>query len=141
MPNSKVQPFKVQSAEFCASFASHSDPLSVSSVVAPVNSVDFGNQNCTGSGGVRFPGPKNAVFACIGGLGTRFPGAVPNGSRGSQPVSMVQFFGLRRTVSFALRLNPLTHTSAGGNNCSTYADARLCVSIHPRHHDCAGLKI
>ena len=58
----------------------------------PVNSVDFGNQNCTGSGGVRFPGPKNAVFACIGGLGTRFPGAVPNGSRGSQPVSMVQFF-------------------------------------------------
>ena len=43
-------------------------------------------------GGVRFPGPKNAVFACIGGLGTRFPGAVPNGSRGSQPVSMVQFF-------------------------------------------------
>ncbi len=58
----------------------------------PVNSVDFGNQNCTGSGGVRFPGPKNAVFACIGGLGTRFPAAVPNGSRGSQPVSMVQFF-------------------------------------------------
>jgi hypothetical protein len=83
MPNTKVQPVQ--------RFPQLST-LNPQLQLNPVNSVDFGNQNCTGSGGVRFPGPKNAVFACIGGLGTRFPGAVPNGSRGSQPVSMVQFF-------------------------------------------------